>query len=97
MNEIDIYNFKRARLVNTIKEINMKRLTQKDRVLRHLEDFGSITSWMAFMDYGITRLSAIIFDLKHKYDVPIDCSERVSRKNRYGEKVSFTNYKLIKE
>lgn len=74
----------------------VKKVTQRTRVLRHLEDYGSITSWRAFTDYNITRLSAIIFDLKHKYDIPIDSSERITKKNRYGEKVSFTNYKLIR-
>ena len=73
----------------------MKKITQKDRVLQHLRDYGSITTWESFQDYGITRLSAVIFDLIHKFDVPIDCSERVSKKNRYGEKVSCTKYKLI--
>ena len=96
MNEVEIYNIKRFRLLQTIREINMKKVTQKDRVLQHLRDYGSITTWESFQDYGITRLSAVIFDLIHKFDIPIDCSERVSKKNRYGEKVSCTKYKLIR-
>ena len=73
----------------------MKKVTQRDRVLRHLEDYGSITTWQAYL-YGITRLSAVIFDLIHKDDIKIDCSERLTVKNRYGEKVSCTKYKLIR-
>lgn len=72
----------------------MKKISQKTRVLNHLKDFGSITSWEAFQDYGITRLSAVIFDLKHKDGIPVDCSEKITRRNRYDEKVSFTKYKL---
>lgn len=95
MNETEIYNIKRLRLQQTVEEINMKKITQKDRVLQHLRDYGSITTWESFQDYGITRLSAVIFDLIHKFGIPIDGSERVSKKNRYGEKVSCTKYKLV--
>ena len=74
----------------------MKKVTQRARVLRHLENHGSITTWQAYSKYGITRLSAVIFDLIHKDDIKIDCSERLTVKNRYGEKVSCTKYKLIR-
>lgn len=74
----------------------MKKVTQRTRVLRHLEDYGSITTWQAYSEYNITRLSAVIFDLIHKDNIKIDCSERLTVKNRYGEKVSCTKYKLIR-
>ena len=96
MNETEIYNIKRLRLQQTVEEINMKKITQKDRVLQHLRNYGSITTWESYQDYGITRLSAVIFDLIHKFGVHIDNSERVTKKNRYGEKVSCTKYKLIR-
>lgn len=41
-----------------------KKLTQKDMVLRYLQDYGSITSWEAIKEFGATRISAIIFNLK---------------------------------
>lgn len=31
-----------------------------DRILRHLDDYGSITSWEAIKEYGCTRLSQYI-------------------------------------
>ena len=62
------------------------------RVLKHLNDFGSITSLDAFRDYGITRLSAIIYILR-KDGYKID-SQRVSCKNRYGKIVYFAKYCL---
>jgi predicted methyltransferase len=39
-------------------------ITQKQQVIAHLEKYGSITSWEAIKKYNITRLAAIIFDLR---------------------------------
>ena len=30
-------------------------MTQIEKVLRHMQEFGSISSWEAIMEYGITR------------------------------------------
>ena len=69
-------------------------MTQEDRVLRHLQDFGSITSWDAIQEYGITRLSAVIFNLRKTYDIK---GTVVTAKNRYGEPVHYTRYTLEEE
>ena len=37
---------------------------QTQQVLDHLNRFGSITSFEAIMQYRITRLAAVIFELK---------------------------------
>lgn len=67
-------------------------MTQQQRILRHLKTFGSITSIDAFKDYGITRLSAVIYALKSQgHDID---AIRVCSKNRYGEPVSFCKYTL---
>lgn len=39
-------------------------MNQKDKVLRHIQNKGYITSWEAITKYRITRLSAKVFDLK---------------------------------
>lgn len=39
-------------------------MTQKERVLQHLQCFGEITSWDAWEMYHITRLSEIIRRLR---------------------------------
>lgn len=39
-------------------------MTQNEKVLNHMKQFGSITSMDAFMRYHITRLSARIWDLR---------------------------------
>lgn len=67
-------------------------MTQCETILRHMEDFGSISSLEAMQEYGIMRLASRINDLK-KSGVPIH-REMVSRKNRYGETVSFARYSL---
>lgn len=66
--------------------------TQKDRVLRHLKDHKKITSLEAFQDYGITRLSAVIFDLR-KLGHQIE-TEYTTGVNRYGEKTQFATYTM---
>ena len=73
----------------------MQKLTgNTSRVLKYLESHEGITSMEAFEKFGATRLSAIIFNLK-KYGYNIK-SEKVTSKNRYGEKVTFSKYTLIK-
>ena len=48
----------------------MKFETQKSVVLEHLKHNHSITSWGAIQEYHITRLSAVIYDLRHAgYDI----------------------------
>lgn len=62
-------------------------------VMLHLQEFGNITSWEAIKEYGATRLSAIIFNLRHKYDMNI-ISEKVDFTDRFGNKSSFAKYIL---
>ena len=70
-------------------------MTQCERILRHLQDYGSITQAEAVTEYGCYRLGARIWDLKAQ-GVPIR-SERVTGKNRYNEPVSFSRYSIAKE
>ena len=70
----------------------MKKLTQKEKVLRHLKEVGPITPLDALNDYAIMRLTSRICELKDEgYDIK---SELVSSKNKFGEKVSFSKYTL---
>lgn len=69
-----------------------KKMTHYDRILRHLKDCGSITSITAIYEYGVTRLSAVIYDLRQDgYNIK---SENVNSVNRYGDKVHFARYIL---
>lgn len=67
-------------------------MTQKDRVLQHLQEHGSITSWQAIMEYGATRLADIVFKLRQEgYDIESECEKGT---NRFGDKIHWTKYKL---
>lgn len=67
-------------------------MTQADRILRHLQDFGSITPVTALWDYGIMRLGARIWDLKRRgYDIR---TEREEGLNRYGERTAYARYRM---
>lgn len=67
-------------------------MTQKDRVLKYMQDFGKITPLDAIREFGCLRLSARIFDLKR--DGHNIVSETETSKNRYGESVSYASYRL---
>lgn len=69
------------------------KITQKDRVLKYIEDFGSITSLDAIREFGNTRLSASIWILRH-IDLINILSINETSKNRYGEKVTYARYYL---
>lgn len=69
-----------------------KRLTHYDRVLQWLKDYGSITSWQSYENFGITRLSAIIYLLRK--DGYIIENETICTKNRYNDPVHFAKYVL---
>ena len=43
---------------------NRKIMTQKERILRHFNDKGSITALEAMKEYGIMRLTSRICELK---------------------------------
>lgn len=70
----------------------MKDLTQTDMILIHLKDSGGITSWEAIKEYGCTRLSARIYELRKRgYNIE---NERVYTRNRYRKPVSYVRYVL---
>ena len=70
-------------------------MTQCERIIRHLEDYGTITSLEAIVEYGILRLASRINDLKRQgYAIS---SETQTGKNRYGEHVHYSVYKLVNE
>lgn len=69
------------------------KLTQCDKVLRHLRDHGYITSLEAVYEYGILRLPARIGELRQK-GIPI-ASMWTTGKNRYDEPVNYAVYTLM--
>ena len=70
-------------------------MTQCEKVLEYMKDFGSITPLDAMRDIGCMRLASRIADLK---DQGYAIGRRMKNsKNRYGKTVSFAEYYLIEE
>lgn len=69
-------------------------MTQVEKILRHLDEYGSITAAEAMNEYGIYRLASRIRDIK-RAGYSIDKVTETSR-NRYGEPVRFARY-MIKD
>ena len=70
----------------------MARKTQTDAVLEWLQTGAGITSLDAFKELGVTRLSAIIFNLRRQgYDIE---AENVRVRNRFGNTVTVAKYYL---
>ena len=70
----------------------MERLTQKEMVLRYLEDVGSITPLEAVKEFGIMCLAERIRDLR-KLGANIVSVPETSI-NRYGSTVHYVRYFL---
>lgn len=69
-------------------------MNQQEMIIKYMTDFGSITPMEAFWHLGVTRLRAVIYDLKREGYVFDEKRETVV--NRYGKKVSFKRF-WIKE
>lgn len=68
------------------------KATQKQRIIDYIKQFGSISSWEAYADLGITQLGARIDQLKKEgYEFE---TEWESKKNRYGENTTYKRYKI---
>lgn len=66
--------------------------TQKEQIIRYLNDFGSITRIESFMDLGVCELAARIGELEamgYKFN-----RKQETVTNRYGVKVTVTRYSL---
>ena len=63
-------------------------MTQCERILKYMDDFGSISSYQAMIDLGVGRLASRIHDLR-RMGIEI-ASEPKTGKNRYGETTHFS-------
>ena len=74
-----------------LDEMDESDMTQKERILKYLRDFGSITPLEALADLGIMRLGARIWELIRD-GWPID-TETASSPNRYGQDTHYARYR----
>ena len=69
------------------------KTTQKDRILEYIRNFGSISSFEAYANLGITQLGTKIEQLKKEgYEVKTEWESNI---NRFGEKTDYKRYFLI--
>lgn len=66
----------------------------RERIISYMREFGSITSYNAFIDLGCSRLAEYIRQIRLTHKVK---DEWVSSINRYGEPVKFKRYWLEEE
>lgn len=67
-------------------------MTQNDRIMRHLREYGSITQLEAMQEYGIYRLASRISDLRKE---GIKIKRHMEKgKNRYDEPTAYARYEL---
>lgn len=67
-------------------------MTQQQRIIQYMRDFGSITPMDAFRDLGITKLATRISEMTRNGQA-VSRNMETSR-NRYGETVRYMRYRL---
>ena len=70
-------------------------MTQSERIIDYIKQFGSISPLEAFRDLGITKLATRISEMK-KEGMEFD-QEFMKSKNRFGETVHYMRYSLPKK
>lgn len=68
------------------------KMTMEERVLKYMQDFGSISTWEAFTELGCTRLSEYIRRIRLNYEVADKWEKKI---NRYGDPVEYKKYWLV--
>ena len=81
--------------MNKVISIDISEVkTQREMVMYHLQKDSYITSIEAFRDYGITRISSIIHNLrKEGYEI---VSIPITTTNRFGNSVVYSKYQYSK-
>ena len=68
----------------------INKVTQAQRIIDYINEFGSITSWEAYKDLGVMELHARMNQLKKEgYEFE---TKWEAKKNRFGENVNFKRY-----
>ena len=67
--------------------------TQREAIMWHLKTYGKITSWEAIKEYGVTRLSNIIYKLKNEgYNIRTNL---IKKENRFGNTTTIAKYEYV--
>ena len=65
-------------------------MKQSERIIKYINEFGSITPLDAFRDLGITKLATRVSEMKK--DGYIFYQKRECSKNRYGDLCNYMRY-----
>ena len=68
-------------------------MTQMDRALKYMDDFGSITNWQMMFDLGIGSPTKCISNIR-KSGILIE-TKMVYHKNRYGQPTHHAEYRKV--
>lgn len=70
-----------------------KTMTKTEKILAHLKENGSITSWEAIQLYACTRLSSVVFNLRNRgFNI---VTEPVIFVDKYGDKNTYAKYVYV--
>lgn len=69
-------------------------MTQCERIIQYIEEFGSITQLDALREFGCMRLASRMCDIKKMGYTVVTTMEK--DKNRYGEPISYARYSLCR-
>lgn len=70
----------------------MKQPSQKEMIIKYMNEFGSITTYEAFVDIGCAKLTTRISELRR--DGFIIIGEPQMGTNRWGKMVRYNRYRL---
>lgn len=69
------------------------KITQRQNIIKYMREYGSITSWEAYMNLGITQFASRVNELKGEGYLFVTQWEK--KKNREGKLVKFKRYYLL--
>lgn len=70
----------------------MKNMTQNERIIQYIKDFGSITKLDAMRDIAVACLPSRIFELRQEgYNI---VTKTETKKNRYGIPTTYGRYEF---
>lgn len=73
----------------------MSKISQENKVINYMREYGSITQLDALREFGCMRLASRISSLRKKgYSI---ISELETSKNRYGETIKYSRYRMEAE
>lgn len=68
-------------------------MNKTKKVMAYLQEIGHINTWEAIQEFGATRLSSIIYNLRNQYNMNI-VSKKKEFIDKYGDKSYFVDYIL---